>query len=64
MVSPQLTPSSIKPTRVVNLIEQIEGTHYQCLCAILIKCVVFYGISLKPCNAGSSYIPTLQILYC
>jgi hypothetical protein len=26
--------------------------------------VVFYGVSLKPCNAGSGYNPTLQILYC
>ena len=44
--------------------EQIEGTHQQCLYAILIKCMVVHGITLKPCNAISGYNPTLQILQC
>ena len=29
-----------------------------------IEYVVFYGISLMPCNAGSGYNPTLWILQC
>ena len=57
--APQVTPIV---ALVVNSMEQIEGTHYQCLFAILIKCVVFYGVSLKPCNVGSGYNPTLKIL--
>ena len=42
--------------------EHFEGMQEQFLRAILIKYVVFYGISLKPCNAGSGYNPLLQIL--
>ena len=62
--APQVTPRTIKSTRVVNLMEQFEGIQKQCLGAILIKYVVFYGISLKPCNSGSGYNPTLWILQC
>ena len=51
-----------KSTRVVNLMEHIEGIQKQCLCVILIKYVVFYGIFLKPWNSGSGYNPKLQRL--
>ena len=62
--APQVTPRTIKSTRVVNLMEQFEGIQKQCLRAILVKYVAFYGISLKPCNSGSGYNPTLWILQC
>ena len=39
--------------------EQIEATYQHFLCAILVNCVV---ISLKPCNTGSGYNPTLWVL--
>ena len=39
--APQVTPRTIKPTSEVSLVEQIEGTHWQCLCAILINFVEF-----------------------
>ena len=32
--------------------------------AILVKYVVYYGISLKPCNTGSGYNPILWVLQC
>ena len=60
----QVTPRTIKSTRVENLMEHFEGMQEQFLRAILIKYVVFYGISLKPCNSGSGYNPTLRILQC
>ena len=44
--------------------EQIEVIHYQYLCAIVVESVVFYEVSRKPCNAGSGYNPTLQVLQC
>ena len=34
------------------------------LCAILVKCMVVYGISLKPSNIESGYNPTLWVLQC
>ena len=34
------------------------------LCATVVKYVIFYGVSLKLCNTGSGYNPTLGILQC
>ena len=44
--------------------EQVEVIHQQYLCATVVEYVVFYGVFLKPCNAGSGYNPTLWILQC
>ncbi|MCG8623740.1 MAG: hypothetical protein MJE68_17320 [Proteobacteria bacterium] len=44
--------------------EQGEVIHQQYLCATVVEYVVFYGVFLKPCNAGSGYNPTLWILQC
>ena len=44
--------------------EQIEAPYNPFLCAIPVKCVVFYGISPKPCNTGCGYSPTVWILQC
>ena len=38
------------------------ATYKHFLCVIILKCVIFYGISLKPCNTGSGYNPTLWVL--